>query len=421
MSIFPTTEAGTEGFTIDLFHRESPHSPSYDSTLKPWQHSVNSLRRSFNRLNHLTRIAYTTQSPAADVISDSGEFFVKFSIGTPQVPILATFDTASDLIWTQCQPCLKCFKQTYPIFTPSRSSTYRRLACDSFLCKAFPAAICDKASKSCIYSESYADGSFSSGDFVTETITLGSTNGTKISIPGVAIGCGHKNGGAFSLGDSGIAGFASGKVSFISQLGSSGQGKFSYCLVSFLSETSNLSRLHFGNDADVFGKGVVSTPIFLNRNETLYYLTLVEIGVGNQRFGFYDPSAPNAAEEANIIIDSGTTLTFLPSKLYNDLETAIASRIKLKRIKDPQGVLNLCYDSPKDIQTPIITFHFKGAYVELNTLNTFVRTSENALCFAFAPTKGTPIYGNLAQVNFLIGYDLNKKTVSFKATDCSKS
>ncbi|CAI9769636.1 unnamed protein product [Fraxinus pennsylvanica] len=425
MSIFPMTEAGTRGFTIDLIYRESPESPSYDSTLMPWQHSVNALRRSFNRLSHLRRIEYSTQSPVVDIISDSGEFFVKFSIGTPQVPILATFDTSSDLIWTQCLPCLKCFKQNYPIFTPSHSSTYRQLDCNSVLCKAYPGATCDKASKRCIYSESYADGSFSSGDFVTETITLGSTNGEKISIPNVAIGCGRKNGGTFSAGDSGIAGFGSGKVSLISQLGSSGQGKFSYCLVSFLSETSNSSRLHFGNDAVVFGRGVVSTPIVLKPKQTLYYLTLEGIGVGNERFDFYDPStppnAPNASREGNIIIDSGTTLTFLPSNLYNNLEKAMVSSIKLRRIKDPQGVLNLCYYSPKDIQVPIITVHFKGADVKLNTINTFVRTSENALCFAFAPAKDIPIYGNLAQVNFLIGYDLNKKTVSFKATDCSKS
>ncbi|KAL2478588.1 Eukaryotic aspartyl protease family protein [Forsythia ovata] len=421
MSKFPMTKAGASGFTIDLIHRDSPQSPSYDSSLMPWQRSINALRRSFNRLNRFT-IDYSTQSANADIISVSGNFLVKFSIGTPPVPILAVFDTGSDLIWTQCLPCRKCFKENNPIFVPIKSSTYKNLDCNSASCKAFPDATCGKTTKSCAYSVSYGDGSFSSGDLVGETITLGSDTSKTISFPNVAIGCGHENGGVFTSGESGIAGFGSGKVSFISQLGSSGQGKFSYCLVSFLSETSNSSRLHFGTNAVVSGKGVVSTPIVPKSGKTFYYLTLEGISVGNQRFNFYDPSIrPNGSQEGNIIIDSGTTLTLLPSYLYNNLEKAIASSIKLRRVKDPQGLLNLCYFSPKDIQVPDITVHFKGADVKLNTVNTFIRTSDNVLCFAFRPVNDTPIYGDIAQVNFLIGYDLNMKTVSFKPADCSKS
>ncbi|KAL2461386.1 Eukaryotic aspartyl protease family protein [Abeliophyllum distichum] len=414
-------EAGASGFTIDLIYRDSPQSPSYDSSLMHWQRSINALRRSFNRLKRF-RIDYSTQSANADIISDSGGFLVKFSIGTPPVPILAVFDTGSDLIWTQCLPCRKCFKQNNPIFMPTKSSTYTHLDCNSASCKAFPDATCGKATKSCAYSVSYGDGSFSSGDCVGETITLGSDTGKTISFPNVAIGCGHENGGVFTSGESGIAGFSSGKVSFISQLGSSGQGKFSYCLVSFLSETSNSSRLHFGANAVVSGNGVVSTPIIPKSGETFYYLTLEGISVGNQRFNFYDPSIrPYGSQEGNIIIDSGTTLTLLPSYLYNNLEKAIVSSIKLRRVEDPQGLLDLCYYSSKDIQVPDITVHFKGADVKLNAVNTFIRTSDNVLCFAFGRVNDTPIYGDLAQVNFLIGYDLNMKTVSFKPTDCSKS
>lgn len=49
--------------------------------------------------------------------------------------------------------------------------------------------------------------------------------------------------------------------------------------------------------------------------------------------------------------------------------------------------------------------------MKLKSYNTFVKTSKKALCLTFAPASFMPIYGNLAQINFLIGFDLVKKTV----------
>ncbi|KAE9594006.1 putative nepenthesin [Lupinus albus] len=50
---------------------------------------------------------------------------MKFSIGTPKFDVMAEADTGSDLIWMQCQPCKKCYKQTEPVFDPSKSKTYK--------------------------------------------------------------------------------------------------------------------------------------------------------------------------------------------------------------------------------------------------------------------------------------------------------
>ncbi|BFG37562.1 hypothetical protein CerSpe_238360 [Prunus speciosa] len=61
-----------------------------------------------------------------------------------------------------------------------------------------------------------------------------------------------------------------------------------------------------------------------------------------------------------------------------------------------------------------MTVHFHGADVKLESGNTFLRHNEEILCFAFAPDGYYGTYGNLAQMNFLVGYDLQKHTVSFK-------
>lgn len=126
--------------------------------------------------------------------------------------------------------------------------------------------------------------------------------------------------------------------------------------------------------------------------------------------------------EGNIIIDSGTTLTFLPPQLYYQVQSSVRKQVTMKEIKDPQSLLSLCFQSTGDgpVKVPAMTAHFRGADVKLSPKNTFVRTSASSLCLAFAPANSFAIYGNIAQMDFLVGYDLVKKTVSFKATDCTK-
>ncbi|KAL2234273.1 aspartic proteinase CDR1-like [Sesamum indicum] len=408
----PLTEESTTGLTIDLIHRDSPQSPSYDPLLTPAQRLANALRRSFNRLQRFK----ADRLPQPDIINSGGEYLMKYSIGTPAVPSLGIADTGSDITWTQCQPCLKCFKQELPLFQPNTSSTYRKIPCNAANCTSFPEiTFCSVRRKKCLYTEGYGDGSFTQGVLSTDTLTLASTGRKRVSVPNFVFGCGFRNGGTFTGGESGIVGLGGGKASLVRQLGFLTRGKFSYCLVSV---SDNTSKLNFGANAEVLGRGVVSTPMVMKSPETFYRLTLEGISVGNQRLEMSDSGVSG---EGNIIIDSGTTLTLLPIDLYNQVENALKSSIKLKRIKDPQGVLDLCYFTRNDIRIPEVTVHFKGADLKLRHDNVLVRTSNVSLCLAAKPVQDLAIYGYLAQVNFLVGYDLVKRTVSFKAADCGRS
>ncbi|RXH93195.1 hypothetical protein DVH24_013771 [Malus domestica] len=116
--------------------------------------------------------------------------------------------------------------------------------------------------------------------------------------------------------------------------------------------------------------------------------------------------------------DSGTTITTSPTKLYQSFETAIRKAIHLEVTKDPTGILRLCYKTKPEIDAPIVTVHFRGADMKLKSVNTFVRFREDVVCLAFSPTNDVGIYGNVAQMNFLVGFDLQERTLSFKATDC---
>jgi hypothetical protein len=166
----------------------------------------------------------------------------------------------------------------------------------------------------------------------------------------------------------------------------------------------------------------VSTPLFQDpSHETShFFLKLEAISVDDSKIPF--SSSSSASGEGNIVIDSGTTLTLLEQSFYSELEGAVDKVVGRERVTDPQGNLTpLCYkvSASEDFKTPNIIMHFSGADVKLEQNNAFLRGSQETLCFAFAPSEIT-IYGNVAQSGFLVGYDLKRKTVSFRPTDCTK-
>ncbi|XP_016433316.2 aspartic proteinase CDR1-like [Nicotiana tabacum] len=413
-SIFAFTKATNNSFSLDLIHRDSPNSPFYDPSLSYTKRMSNSFHRSFNRSKD-----FGSRSSSI-VASNNGEYLMKFSLGTPPVHTLGVADTGSDLTWTQCLPCKHCFKQQPRLFNPKKSSTYKSLPCNSKKCHAPFSTSCNRTKRTCEYQVMYGDQSYSVGDLATETIRFGSSKNTQLSLKNTIIGCGHNNAGTFS-GDkeSGIVGLGGGKFSLISQMGSSIGGKFSYCLAP-LSQHNHIpkSKIYFGTNAIVLGNKVVTTPLAKKSPATFYFLTLEGVSVGKKRLDFRKVSF--SFGEGNIILDSGTVLTLFSPEIYVKLEAMVKEEIKLPTVTDPTGALSLCYKSLSVEKIPIITMHFKGADVKLGPLNTFVETSESSMCFAFAASYGVSIYGNIAQMNFLVGYDLKRRSISFKAADCSK-
>ncbi|KAF3949010.1 hypothetical protein CMV_025061 [Castanea mollissima] len=377
---FSPIEAFNGGFTVDLIH-DSPNSPFFNASETHSQRIAKALRRSINCVNLFKPTSSVSpNSLQTDTISDSGEYLLKYSVGTPPVPNLAVADTGSDLIWLQCKPCIECYNQTAPLFDPEKSTTYKTVSCTSSLCKS-PYNSCSIDGTRCQYSMEYGDESFSKGDLAVETITLGSNTGHSVPLRKTIIGCGHNNNDTSEIkASTGIVGLGGGKLSLVSQLHSSIGGKFSYCLVPFTySQYNTSSKLNFGSHAAVSGFGTVSTPLEYKR----------------------------------------TALTKLPTEFYKKFESAVAEEINFERIDDPSHELSLCYNHSEDTYFPTITAHFSGADVKLNRASTFVPVTCGIVCLAFVAAEPS-IFGNLAQSNLLVGYDLVEKTISFKTTDCTK-
>ncbi|KAK2986471.1 hypothetical protein RJ640_000225 [Escallonia rubra] len=86
---------------------------------------------------------------------------------------------------------------------------------------------------------------------------------------------------------------------------------------------------------------------------------------------------------------SSTTANWLRGKPKNQLESEIMTAV------------------------PPITAHFTGADIVLLPTSTFLEVEEGITCLTMIPTTlELAIWGNLSQMDFLIGYDLVKQEVT---------
>lgn len=410
-----------KGFSIDLIHRDSPLSPFYNSSMTHSERVQNAALRSMSRANRFgqssSSMAETSELVETDIIPNDANYLMKISVGTPSVERQAIADTGSDLIWFQCSPCPQCYPQKAHLFDPKSSSTYTSLSCSSEQCKSLPQFNVQGqsypncgTSNECTYFYSYGDKSYTIGELGTESLNFGQA----ASFPKTVFGCGHKNYLLFYQNTAGLVGLGQGPLSLVSQIGNVGR-KFSYCLPPYGGKTT--TKLRFGDEAAISGNGIVSTPLIARSDSQTYYnLNLEGFTVGQQRVPLTDQSS------RNIIIDSGTTFTMLPSSFYGQVEAAVKQAIGADQLIVQRAQLKLCYTNANSIQNiPKFEVHFTGATLSLKPQNFFRFINNNEMCFTMLPTEsgGLSIYGNLAQIDFEVEHDLDQKQVSFAPADCT--
>ncbi|KAL4595777.1 hypothetical protein ACB092_12G116200 [Castanea dentata] len=319
---------------------------------------------------------------------------MKASIGTPPVDIYGIIDTASNIVWTQCVPCDVCFNVIHP----------SEISCHSKKCHEWYDVHCSPQN-SCNYVSGYISG-LSNGVMAKEKVTITSSSGQAVSFD-IAFGCAHNITYSDSNHTTRIIALGAGPLSFPSQIGSK---RFSYCLLPYAIEYTypNItSKISFGNGSEVVGDDVVSTPMFVAEEQ--YNVTLEGISVGDT----YVPFNSSGKVSKGSICGSEERISIEPMK--ND--TLLGYR--------------LCYRTEiTNDNGPILTVHFEGADVELKPIQTFNQPVRGYDIYYFAIINHAKtelaslgdqgLYGNYVQANFLIGFDLETRIVSFKSTDCTK-
>ncbi|KAG5240376.1 hypothetical protein OIU78_006928 [Salix suchowensis] len=408
-SLQKTTHTDYKSLTLSRLQRDSARVKSLLTRVDLATNSV-----SASDLKPLeTGSEFKSEALQSSVISGSsqgsGEYFSRVGIGKPASQAYLVLDTGSDVNWVQCAPCADCYQQADPIFEPATSASFSPLTCNTKQCRSLDVSEC--RNNTCLYEVSYGDGSYTVGDFVTETITLGSA-----SVDDVAIGCGHNNEGLF-IGAAGLLGLGGGSLSFPSQINAK---SFSYCLVDRDSESA--STLEFNS---TIPPNTVTTPLIRNHQlDTFYYVGLTGLSVGGEQVSIPE-SAFQIDESGNggVIVDSGTAITRLQTDVYNSLRDAFARGTKDLPSANGITLFDTCYNlsSRGNVEVPTVSFHFPdGKSLPLPAKNYMVPLdSEGTFCFAFAPTASSlSIIGNVQQQGTRVVYDLVDSLVGFVPDKC---
>lgn len=339
----------------------------------------------------------------------SGEYFSRLGIGNPPSQLYMVIDTGSDVNWVQCAPCADCYQQTDPIFEPASSSSFSPLSCGTSQCRSLDVSECHNGT--CLYEVSYGDGSYTVGDLVTETITLGSAK-----IDNVAIGCGHNNEGLF-IGAAGLLGLGGGSLSFPSQLNAT---SFSYCLVD--RDSDSASTLEFDSPLP---PNAVTAPLVRNpQMDTFLYVGMTGLSVGGDLLPLSESLFRlDGSGNGGIIVDSGTAITRLQTDAYNSLRDAFVKGTRGLPRAGGLALFDTCYDlsTKSSVEVPTVSFHFgEGKELPLPAKNYMVPVDSNGtFCLAFASTSSAlSIIGNVQQQGTRVGFDLANSVIGLVPNKC---
>lgn len=405
VSLLPWTSTA---FTLNLVHRDSPHSPLYQHNLSDFDRFMKNIEISNARASYFEQFVQS-QSIRLPLKYVEPLFTVEIGLGTPVVKRTLILDTGSSLTWTQCKPCLLCFKQEEPLFDPKGSHSYKKVTKGHQLSSSFT---CNKFG--CFYYIGYYSSQFTLGTVSLENFTFQTSTRHNHTVPDLVFGCGNKNVGSFPRKISGILGLGKEPESFARQLGTLIKGRFSYCL------NSNTSYVSFGDEAKIRGRNGQRTPFLKGLHGDMVYTTnLNGISIEGRTLGLTSGSFPGGC-----VIDSGSSFSLLPRRAFaattSFLTTYFAKFNVRKYVGKDVPKEFVCYTQPRGfVKLPSIIFHFDGANFHIPPENLFFYfNGANFFCLAMAGSPNTTILGAFQQRNVRMVYDLKEEMLSFASEKC---
>lgn len=366
----------------------------------------------------------------------TGLYYTKLSIGSPSKDYYLHVDTGSDILWVNCAQCSPCAKETdiddltLKLYDPRSSSTAELVPCSGGYCTEFnkgPISSC-VSNGVCAYGLQYGDGSGSVGYFVQDVIGFDQVSGNLQTTTGnssITFGCGIEQTGnlASSTGAlDGLIGFGASSTSMLSQLASSGKvkKKFAHCL----DGKSGGGIFAIG---DVVQPKLKTTPLVPNASHYNVNMESVKVGktVLNIPKQVYEAGAGKGA-----IIDSGTTLTYLPGAIFDPLRQMILASQANLSIHLVDNLLD-CFKFDKSIDDsfPTVTFGFENS-LELNVYpHDYLVPYNDEWCFGWQDSeklqsdavKDLIILGDLVLTNKLVLYDLENQVLGLSDYNCSST
>ncbi|KAJ3685337.1 hypothetical protein LUZ61_014501 [Rhynchospora tenuis] len=366
--------------------------------------------------------------------SATGLYFAQIGIGTPSKDYYVQVDTGSDILWVNCISCSRCPKKSdlgieLTLYDPKSSQTGTSVSCEeSFCLSAFGGDVpgCTSSNTPCQYSVLYGDGSSTMGYFVTDLVQYNQVTGnsaTRAANATVTFGCGAQQGG--DLGSSsealdGILGFGQSNSSFLSQLASAGKVKkvFSHCL-------DTVTGGGIFAIGDVVEPKMNTTPLVPNQQH--YNVNLKGIEVGGSLLQL-PTDLFDTGDKKGTIVDSGTTLTYLPEAAYKAIWQKVFQNHPDISFQTVQEFSCFQYTGNIDDGFPEVVFNFENNLTLHVYPHDYLFQNEKDYCFGFQngglqSKDGKDIFllGDLVLSNKLVVYDLENQVIGWTGYNCSSS
>ncbi|KAK7394281.1 hypothetical protein VNO78_14803 [Psophocarpus tetragonolobus] len=364
-----------------------------------------------------------------------GLYYAKIGIGTPPKNYYLQVDTGSDIMWVNCIQCKECPTRSnlgmdLTLYDIKDSSSAKLVPCDQDFCKEINGGLLSGCTSniSCPYLEIYGDGSSTAGYFVKDIVLYDQVSGdlkTDSANGTIVFGCGARQSGDLSSSNEealdGILGFGKANSSMISQLASSGKVKkmFAHCLNGV-------------NGGGIFAIGHVvqpkvnMTPLLPDQIHYNVNMTAVQVG---HTFLSLSTDASAQGDRKGTIIDSGTTLAYLPEGIYEPLVYKIISQqpdLKVQTLHDEYACFQ--YSESVDDGFPAVTFYFENGLSLKVYPHDYLFPSGDFWCIGWQnsgtqsrDSKNMTLLGDLVLSNKLVFYDLENQAIGWTEYNCSSS
>lgn len=331
-------------------------------------------------------------------------YFINATLGTPAQSLRLHIDTGSSDLWVNTDSSTTCSQKSKPC---SFAGTYNAnsSSTNSYVGSWF--------------NISYVDGSGASGDYVTDTITLGGTTLTDFQF-----GVGYTS--SSLQGILGI-GYTANEVQVgralkspydnlpakMKSAGKINSNAYSLWLNDLDSNTGSI--LFGGVDTDQFEGELKTLPI--QKEGSIYAEFLITMT------GLYmDNDAVATGQALPVLLDSGSSLTYLPNSMVQTIYDKVSARYESSdgaayiACSQAKSSLNLRFN----FSEPVITVAMNELVLDLVTASgkrpTFSDGTEACL-FGIAPSgSGTNVLGDTFLRSAYVVYDLENNEISLAQT-----
>ena len=334
-------------------------------------------------------------------------------------------DTGSTITSSTCTPiCQHCGKHLNPPY--NIKSEYKIIPCSDKKCQLVT-SICNGNLNRCSFNISYSEGSSLNGVYINEIVRFGENYKDQIGTF-VPIGCTTEENHLFFTQDAnGIMGLANNDYNFVNILYKSGaiqKNIFSLCLAQ-LGGVFNIGE--FNNKTHK--EEITFVPMLLDRGK-YFGLNVKSMSVNDKIIKSYSQWG------FNIFIDSGTTISYMNDKIFNEILTLMKDECNIFKKSNSCGKyvyhsdFGHCFyfDNIKNLNNavnnywPIIHFYLDGYDYKWRPENyVFNISTKNraGACMGINKQYGTKI---TLGSNWIIGHDVvfdrKNRLIGFAEAEC---